>query len=325
MTEPLFIGIDLGGTKINTALMSLSGEVLAQDYRETRAMEGPERVIARVIESARLVARDAQVSMSEIAAIGIGAPGPMDATEGILTAPPNLPGWRDVPLKQLVEDRLGIQAFLENDANAAALAEYHYGAGQGSKNMIYVTVSTGIGGGLILGGQLYYGSDGAAGEVGHMTILPHGPLCGCGNRGHLEALASGTAIAREGRELLARGVPSLIDDLAGGDPQAVSAQMVATAADRGDLEARRIIEGAVEFLGVGMANLANIFNPDCIVIGGGLSNLGERLFGPVRRVIRNTAFDVIADRVQVVPAQLGSNVGVIGAATVAISRSARGK
>ena len=323
--EQLFIGIDLGGTKINTALMNPSGEILAQDYRETRAEEGQEPVIARMVESAQTVVRQAEAVMKQIVAIGIGAPGPMDVAEGILTAPPNLPGWRDVPLKQLIQDKLGIQTFLENDANAAALAEYHYGAGRGSKNMIYVTVSTGIGGGLILGGQLYYGSDGAAGEVGHMTILPHGPLCGCGNRGHLEALASGTAIAREGRELLARGVPSLIGDLAGGDPREVTARVVAVAADRDDLEAQRIIECAMEFLGVGIANLANVFNPDYIVIGGGLSNLGEKLFGPVRRVVRNTAFDVIAGRVQIVPAQLGSDVGVIGAATVAISRSARGK
>ena len=325
MTRELYLGIDLGGTKIHTAVVSRDGDILADDYRETVAERGASGVLDRIVASAQAAMAQGGAGREEITAIGIGAPGPMDATAGVLTAPPNLPGWNNVPLKALLEERLGIPAFLENDANAAALAEYHYGAGRGSRNMIYVTVSTGIGGGLILNGALYYGSDGAAGEIGHMTILPNGPLCGCGNRGHLEALASGTAIARDARELLSRGVPTLIRELADDDPAQVTARLVAQAAEQGDLEAQELLDRAMGYLGVGMANLANIFNPDEIVIGGGLANLGEKLFGPVRRTVRNTCFDVIADRVQVAPATLGPNVGVIGAAAVAISRSARGR
>ena len=301
--------------------MSRTGEILAQDYRSTMAPQGKEAVIKRMTDAAHDVLQKAGVELDQVGAVGVGAPGPMDAKAGILTAPPNLPGWRNVPLSELIQARLGLPTYLENDANAAALAEFYFGAGQGCKNMIYVTASTGIGGGLILNRQLYFGSNGSAGEVGHMTILPHGPLCGCGNRGHLEALASGTAIAREARERMDLGVPTLIADLVEGDPSAVTAHVVAQAAEQGDEEAERIIAEAMRFLGLGMANLANIFNPDFIVIGGGLTNLGDRMFEPVRRIVKETAFPVIAQNLQVVPAKLGSAVGVIGAATVAISRS----
>jgi len=320
----LFIGIDLGGTKISTALVNGSGEILARAYRRTLAEEGEDAVIERMVQAAHHVMKDV-CSLDEIRAIGIGAPGPLDVDAGVLTAPPNLPGWRRVPLKKLIEDHLGVVAFLENDANAAALAEYHFGAGKGVRNMIYVTVSTGIGGGLILDGELYGGSDGAAGEVGHMTILPHGPLCGCGNRGHLEALASGTAIAREARELIAKGVPTLVSELVSGDLDLVSAKVVAQAAQRGDLEAKRIIAQAMDYLGIGMANLANIFNPDLIVLGGGLTNLGDELFVPVRRMVKRIAFPIVASSLRIVPAALGADVGVVGAAVVAILQSSYGE
>ncbi len=318
--DKLYVGIDLGGTKISTALVSREGHVLERDNRPTMASEGRDAVIARMVDAARQVMRN--TAPGQVAAIGVGAPGPMDAVAGVLTAPPNLPGWVNVPLKELVEARLGIKTFLENDANAAALGEFHYGAGKGVHNMIYITASTGIGGGLILDDRLYGGTNGSAGEIGHMTILPDGPLCGCGNRGHLEALASGTAIARMGRELLARGVPTLIGELVKGDAQAVSAKVVAQAADQGDLEAERIIRQAMEYLGIGVANLVNLFNPDLIVIGGGLTNMGDKLFAPVRQAVRRIAFPIAAESVRVVPAQLGGDVGVLGAAVVAIQRSA---
>ncbi len=320
MTETeLYIGIDLGGTKISTALMDAQGTILARAGCETGVAEGQASVIERMVQTARQVAHEAgQADMRGIAAIGVGAPGPLDTKRGILTAPPNLPGWRNVPLAEIIEGQLGVPAYLENDANAAALAEFHYGAGVGCSNLIYVTVSTGIGGGLIMNGQLYGGTDGAAGEVGHVIILPDGPLCGCGNRGHLEALASGTAIARDARELMAKGVPTLISELAGGDPQAVTALTVEIAAKQGDLEAQRIIDRAMEYLGMGMANLANILNPDMIVLGGGVTKMGEMLFAPVRRAVARYAFPVIAKTVRIVPAKLGKDVGVVGAATVAI-------
>lgn len=316
-TDQLSIGIDLGGTKILTGLVNERGQVIAEDYRKTRAKRGQDFVIGAIADSALQAMHNGGCSPSDIQAVGIGVPGPVDTDEGIVTLPPNLPGWHNVPIRQMVEERLGIPTFLDNDANAAALGEFLFGAGRGSTNMIYVTVSTGIGGGFVLDGRLYHGADGAAGEIGHVTILPRGPHCGCGNRGCLEAVASGTAIAREGRELVARGIPTLISKLAGGDPESVSAKLVADAAQQGDSEANEIIQEAMSYLGVGIANLVNLLNPEIIVIGGSLIKLGDILFGPVRRAVDRRAFPIASHRVQIMPAELGDQVGMCGAAAVA--------
>ncbi|MCK4452575.1 MAG: ROK family protein [Anaerolineae bacterium] len=320
ISEHTVIGIDLGGTKISTALADSAGTIIAHDYRETHATAGQKAVIERMLDSARQVMAQAGVTQAQVTAVGIGAPGPLDIEAGVVVAPPNLPGWNRVPLKRLVEDELGIATFLENDANAAALGEFRFGAGRGAEHMIYVTVSTGIGGGLILDGELYHGASGMAGEIGHITIIPNGPRCGCGNRGCLEALASGTAIARQARERVARGVPTLIADLAEGTPERITAKLVAEAASQGDVEAREILAEAMNYLGIGMANLVNLFNPQLIVIGGGLTNIGESLFGPVRRVIARRAFRTPAQAVQVVRAELSDNAGVLGAAAVALAQ-----
>ena len=316
--KELFIGIDLGGTKIATALVDAEGKIRARDLRKTQAAEGQPAVVERMVDAASRVIAQAGVALPQIMAVGVGAPGPINTKAGLVTTPANLPGWRNVPLKQLVEEALGIPTFLENDANAAALGEHLFGAGRGAENMIYVTVSTGIGGGVILNGQIYNGAAGAAGEIGHMTVLPRGPHCGCGNRGCLEALASGTAIAREGRELVVRGMPIVITELAEGDPDRVSAKLVAQAAEQGDIEAQEIIADAMTYLGVGMASLVNLFNPELIVIGGGLANMGKGLFGPVRRIIDRRALHASAEVVKVVPAQLGHDVGILGAVAVAL-------
>ncbi len=314
----LVIGIDLGGTKINTALVDRAGNILAHDFRETLTFQGPDAVIARMVDAAHQVMALASVASDQVAAVGVCAPGPLDLDAGLVLSPPNLPGWDRVPLRQHIAEALGMPALLENDANAAALGENRFGAGQGTAHMIYVTASTGIGGGLILDGTLYHGASGLAGEIGHQTILPQGPVCGCGNRGCLEAVASGTAIARRARESVARGVPTLIAELSAGDPDRISAKLVAKAASEGDEEADMIISQAMDYLGIGIANLVNLFNPELIVIGGGLTNLGERLFGPVRRAIDRNAFPSAAQAVHVVAAELGDDVGALGAAALAM-------
>jgi glucokinase len=314
------IGIDLGGTKIGAALIDSDGRIIAYDYRETCATAGPEAVVERMLDSARQVMAEAEATPSQVAGVGVCAPGPLNVKTGVVVAPPNLPGWDHVPLEQLIEDGLGITTFLEHDVSAAALGEHRFGAGRGVEHMIYVTVSTGIGSGLILDGELYHGDSGMTGEIGHTTIMPYGPLCSCGNRGCLEALASGTAIARQARERVAHGVPTRIADLAGGDPERITAKLVADAADQGDVEAQEILAGAMRYLGIGMANLVNLFNPQLIVIGGGLANIGEPLLGTVRRVIERRAFRAQAQAVRVVQAALGDKVGVLGAAAVALAR-----
>lgn len=317
-TENLYIGIDLGGTKILTGLITEAGELVAQDYRKTKAKRGQDAVVGRLIDSVHHLMQASGIQPGDVRALGIGAPGPVESEAGVVVSPPNLPGWDRVPLRAKVEDTLGIPTFLENDANAAALGEWCFGAGRGSEHMLYVTVSTGIGGGFILGGKLYGGSSGAAAEVGHMTILPQGPHCMCGNRGCLEAVASGTAIARNAVELIERGVPTLIADLAATDPDGVGAKLVAEAARAGDSVAEEIIREAMSFLGIGVANLVNLLNPELIVVGGSLTKMGDTLFDPVKRAVNQRAFPFSAERVRVIPAELGDQVGVIGAAAVAI-------
>jgi len=319
-SDQLVIGIDLGGTKISTALVDPSGKIVAHDFRRTQALKGQQVVIGRMLDAARDVMGQANTPESQIAAVGICAPGPLEIEQGIAMSPPNLPGWNRVPLRQCAEDGLGILTFLEKDTNAAALGEFHFGAGRGAKHMIYVTVSTGIGSGLILDGKLYYGTDGMAGEIGHTTVLPNGPLCGCGNRGCLEALASGTAIAQRARERVARGASTLMADLAGDEPDRITAELVAKAAEQGDTEAQAILAEAMHYLGIGVANLVNLFNPELVVIGGGLTDVGEQLFKSVQSGICRRAFPKPAQTARIIRTELGEYVGVLGAATVALTR-----
>jgi glucokinase len=316
--EQLVIGIDLGGTKINTALVDGSGTIVAHDYRETQAAEGQQAVLDRMLAASRRMKVQAEAAGTPVAAVGIGSPGPLDVTQGVVLNPPNLPGWNGVPLRRLIEEGLGLPAFLDNDANAAALGEHCFGAGRGVAHMIYVTASTGIGGGLILDGKLYHGASGMAGEIGHMMLFPNGPLCGCGNRGCLEALASGRAIAQRAQERVSRALPTRMVDLAGGDPERITAELVAEAARQGDHEAQEILAEAMSYLGIGVANLVNLFNPQLIVIGGGLTNIGEMLFDTVRRAVDRHAFAGPAKTVRIVPAELADNVGVLGAAALAL-------
>jgi glucokinase len=319
-SRQLVIGIDLGGTKIAAALVDGAGEIVAQDYRDTRAREGRDKVVARVLHSARAVIEESGVQASQIAGIGIGAPGPIDVASGAVVAPPNLPGWERVPLKQLIEDNLAITTYLENDANAAALGEHRFGSGRGVDHLIYVVVGTGVGGGLILDGRLYHGASGMAGEIGHIVVKPDGPICSCGRRGCLEALTSGPSIAREARQRMREGTPTLIAELAEGDESRVTAKLVAQAAERGDKVAKRVLAEAMHYLGLGMASLVHTLNPELIVFGGGVANLGERMFGPVREAIAELAFPEAARAVRVAPAQLGENAGVLGAAAVALAQ-----
>jgi glucokinase len=308
------LGIDLGGTKIGSGVVDQVGIVQYGDVQPTHAGDGPEAVIERIIAGAERVLDRAGLAYEDLDSIGIGAPGPLDIPQGLLIQPPNLPGWQNVPLRSIVQDRFGVPTYLENDANAAAVGEYLYGAGRETRHMIYVTVSTGIGGGLILNGRTYHGASGGAGEIGHMTIVPNGPRCGCGNRGCLEALASGTAIAREGQALVERGISTAIACAAG---EQVTARDVADAMHDGDPYARQIVARAMFHLGIGMANLVNLFNPERIVIGGGLTALGEDLLDPVRRAIAVRAFPSASAQVTVLLAQLGRDVGIVGAAGAA--------
>jgi glucokinase len=290
------IGIDLGGTKIATALCNESGEIIWRTEVSTQATAGPQAVMARMVASAREAQQ--QAGQDKIVGIGIGAPGPLNPKTGIVAAPPNLPGWDEIYLVNDFERVMGLPTHLENDANAAALAEWFLGAGCKVDNMFYITVSTGIGSGAVVDGKVRHGTTGAFAELGHMVIDMNGPRCNCGNHGCLEAFASGTAISRMAREQL--GVDWGADQLA-------------AAAERGNSKAQSILEQAYHALGIGIMNVVNLFDPSIIVVGGGVSRIGDPLFRALNRAVHENRFRP-ASNIPVVPARLGTDAGVIGAA-----------
>ena len=312
---PLFAAVDLGGTKILTAVAAADGVWLGEDLRPTEVELGPNGVVDRIIASLRAARAEAGAASTRIAALGVAAPGPIDFDQGLIIEAPNLPGWFSVPLARRLGEAIGCPAVLENDANAAALGEFVYGAGRGARHMLYLTVSTGIGGGLVLDGRLYRGATGSAGELGHILVDEAGPLCGCGARGCLEALASGTAIGARGREAAARGASPAIVRHAAGDE--VTAEHVAAAAAESDPVAREIIAGAAHSLGLGLADFVNVFNPDLIVIGGGTANIGSMLLDPAIDVMRARAFRGPAEHVRIAPAALGGRSVAAGALALA--------
>lgn len=321
------IGVDLGGTKILTALISETGDIVYRHRIPTPQM-GPESVVSVIRDSITTVLAEAGLAKEEVAGVGVGAPGPLDPRSGVVFEAPNLVGWRNVPLRDLLAAQLrstqasaALPIFVEHDANAAALAEWWIGAGRGVKDLIYITVSTGIGGGIIIGGKMVHGVTGAAGEIGHMTIDINGPLCHCGNRGCLEVLASGPAIARVAREEIAAGRPTTMLETAGGKPEAITGETVDRAARTGDALAGEIFDRAGTYLGVGVANLINLLNPARIIIGGGVSKAGDLLFAPVKRTVRERALKRPATDAQIVPAALGDDAGVVGAGAVVFLRT----
>jgi glucokinase len=244
----------------------------------------------------------------------------------VILSAPNLPGWDNLPLRRIMEERLGRPVFLGNDANLAALGEWKFGAGQGHQDVLYLTISTGIGGGVITGGRMLIGARGLGTEVGHMLAVPDGPLCGCGQRGHLEAVASGTAIARLARAKLKAGdgSDSRIWELCGGDLDNVTGALVGQAAQAGDEFARRLIVEAGTFIGRTVASLLHCLNPSIVIFGGGVSLLGDVILEPIRAAVRQYAMSEAYWRYcPIVPASLGDNAGLMGAGALAMEESRR--
>ena len=314
------LAIDLGGTKILTALISEKGQMIAREYCLTVAEEGVDSVISRLLSTIGQLLSQGNMNLSRLHGISIAAAGAIDIKAGIITLSPSLPGWHDIPLRSIIGERCKVRTFLINDANAAALGEHCFGAGQGTNNLIYITVSTGIGGGIIIDGKLYSGSSGTAGEVGHMTVDVNGPTCNCGNIGCWEVLASGTAVAREVIRRISNGEKTSLIEMVEGKLENITAETVSLAAQDGDSLALAVIAQATDYLGIGMANLVNIFNPEIVIIGGGLAKMGDLLFDPVRQIMKERAFRLSAQAVRIVPAQLGDDAGVFGAAVYAFQQ-----
>ena len=316
-TQKYGVGVDLGGTKIATALVDGEGRVLARTSCLTEAKEGQEKVLERMYKTVEDVLKEAGIAPGELAGIGIGSPGPLDSKTGVVLSAPNL-GWKNVPLGELFKQRFKVPIYVGNDANLAGLGEKWLGAGKDVDDLLYLTVSTGVGGGIIIGGKIHTGAHDIAGEVGHIIVKRDGPQCNCGSRGCLEAIASGTAIAREAKAGLKRGESPLLAKLGGdGEP---TARFVGEAARAGDPFSTKLLQESFTYLGLGIASLLNVLDPEMVVIGGGVSNLDDLLFDPVRKTVKETLGTSLLADVPIVKAELGSDVGVLGAAMLVVAQ-----
>ncbi len=311
------VGVDLGGTKILAAVVDAEGKILSRAKVRTQAHRQAETVIARIADAARSAVEEAGLTLRDIGAVGVAAPGVLDAQAGVVRFAPNL-RWRDVPLAAALRQRLGVPVYLENDVNMGTLAEHALGAGRGARDVVGIFVGTGIGGGIIINGHLHRGRNGSAGEVGHMVIRIGGPRCGCGRRGCLEALASRTAIVRDLREAIEGGEKSILPDLAKGDLSRVTSGVLAKAVARGDKLTISVLKRAMKSLGIGVANIVNLLGPEVIILGGGvIEALDDKWLDRVRKVAQKYAMPNAMEGVKIVRAQLGDDAVVLGAAVLA--------
>lgn len=315
MDNKYVIGIDLGGTKISGAIANLKGDIISKYIIPTNAHEGEKVVLKRITIVIEKVMEESKIDKDKILAIGIGSPGPLDAKKGVILTTPNIP-FKNFNIVKPLKDRFNIPVYLDNDANAAAIGEYIFGAGQGTNNMVFITVSTGIGGGAILNGKIYRGNTCNALEIGHMTIEKDGPKCNCGNYGCAEALASGTAIGRTAREAVEKGENTSLSSY-----EKITAYEVFKEAEKGDAVAQKVLDRALNYLGICVANIVISFDPEMIVIGGGVSKGGDIVFQKVREVVNKRCFKAMSESTKIVPAALGTDAGVIGAVALAIMES----
>ena len=316
--EQYIVGVDLGGTNIVAGAMTADGSRhLAMRSIPTNSSVGDEGVAERIVGLVEGVILDTMgetdAARRDFIGIGIGAPGPLDRERGVVLVAPNL-GWKDFPLRDRIQSRLNLPTTLDNDANCATFGEWWQGAARGGRNVVGLTIGTGIGGGLILNGALYHGSSDMAGEIGHTTIDLNGRHCKCGNYGCLEAYASAPAIATRAREVLVREEgESVIPSMVNGNFDNITAQIVYDAAKQGDHVAGEIVRDTARYLGAGVANLLNIFNPDVVVIAGGVTAAGDALFVPLRAEVRRRAFSPAVRTMKLVAGELPGIAGVVGA------------
>ena len=311
MSKKYVVGLDLGGTKIYTALVDLDGTIIKEKVVETLAFEGEEAVINRMMDTIDYVIEGTDKEL--IKAIGIGAPGALDLKEGIVIESPNLP-FENFELVGKIRARYDLPTYLDNDANVATLGEFMFGAGKGTENMVFITASTGIGGGAVLNGKLFRGATGNALEVGHTIVATEGPRCGCGNVGCAEAFGSGTAIGKRAKEAVASNVETTLKNY-----EDVTAKEVFKEAANGDRVAKNILETSLTYLGIAVANTITNFDPEKVVIGGGVVNGGDIVLDTIRKVVSERCMKTFVESCTVEKAVLGGKAGVLGAAALAIT------
>ena len=315
------VGIDLGGTNIVAGTVAEDGsDVVGLVSEPTLPEQGADAVVARIVKLARASMAQAGVGGRKISGVGIGSPGPLNTETGVVLLTPNL-GWTNMPLRDRVVGELGLPATLDNDANCAIFGEWWRGAARGAEYVVGLTIGTGIGGGIVLGGHIYHGASDIAGEIGHMTIDSTGRRCKCGNYGCLEAYASGPAIAARAVEGISAGVETALPQYVDGDLSRITAQVVYEAAHDGDLYALEMVRETAKLLGAGVANILNIFNPEVVVICGGVTLAGDKLFAPLQSEVKRRAFKPAWEACRIVPGALPGTAGVYGAAAVFMQRT----
>ncbi|MDE0016636.1 MAG: ROK family glucokinase [Candidatus Poribacteria bacterium] len=315
------VGVDMGGTKILSAVIDAEGNILGTAKVPTKADEGTAVVIDRIADAIQKAIGKSGVNRASIEAVGIGAPGPLAPETGVVIFAPNL-GWRDVRLKAELEARVGIPTFVDNDVNVGTLGEHAFGAGKGVQNIVGIFVGTGIGGGIILHGELFHGASKTAGEIGHIIVKADGPRCGCGRRGCLEALASRTAMTKQFQKAIEKkGKKSVISKLTDGDLSAIRSGVLAKAIRAKDKLTLKVFKKATKYLGIGIGSIVNFLNPEMIILGGGVVEaLDDTFLDNIRAAAEKYALPNTLDGVQIVRAELGDNSGILGAAALARQR-----
>jgi glucokinase len=314
------VGVDLGGTNIVVGLVPIEGgEVLGFRTVPTESVRGAKFVVDRIVSLVEAAITEVTAgqgtSRAAVAGVGIGSPGPLDRKTGTVINTPNL-GWRNFPLRDLVANQVKLPCALDNDANCATYGEWWLGAGRGVSSLVGLTLGTGIGGGIVLDGQIYHGCSDVAGEIGHMTIDSNGRKCKCGNYGCLEQYASGPAIALRAAEGIEAGAETSLVDMVDGKLDEITAATVYEATVQGDAYAAEVMKDTARFLGAGVASIINILNPEMVVIAGGVTRAGDTLFEPLRAEVRRRAFRSAQECCRIVPAELPGTAGVVGAAAV---------
>lgn len=307
------IGIDVGGTNVKIALVDGEGKIIYSNSVPTYAQMGYEYTVNNIKQAIRDLMKETNTDAKEIEGIGFDFPGQVDYKTGVVKLAPNIPGWVNVPIAQMIEEEFNIPTRIDNDVRCAALGELKFGAGKGCENFVCITVGTGIGSGLVINGQLVRGAANAAGEIGHIKLqMNGGPICGCGDTGCLEAFASGPSIVAMAQEYLKGGKSTKFREMAGADGE-ITPYIVAKAAEAGDPVAKRIFEIVGTYIGMGLVSVINLLNPEKVIIGGGVAAAGDLLFDPIRKTIKERAMVVAGNSVEIVPAELGNSAGVIGA------------
>jgi glucokinase len=312
--KPYAIGIDVGGTKIAAGLVDQAGQILHRYTTYAHSEKEPEFVIEAIEQAYRAILGESSIGPDQLEAVGLGFPGNTNGRAGLVLVCSNLPAWDHVPLRDIVSERIGAPVILDNDTNMAAVGEHRYGAGRGARHMVYLTFSTGYGFGVIINNQLYAGHTGTAGELGHVVIDIGGPPCTCGKKGCIMAYASGIGMSRMAYEQLEAGAETILRKLAPADGRRITGEQIATAAAQGDAVAQEIIRTAGYYGGVGLSMIVQILNPEMIVIGGGLTNIGSPLLDPMLAAMREHTQPELWDSARVEPWQLGQDLGIIGAA-----------